>query len=186
MSGTEKPLGADGASPAPGPGLLAAAAGALLLPIVLAAAGPLLPGPVSSYLSPGPESVSPALTGLARGLFLGVVALPLVMAARVVWPVGLGALLAGCLLIAASGAGAAAAAAAFRARGLAAAVVATALPGLLGFLAADVCPPLVSLARLSPFLAAPAALEGAGGWGLGLVPGIALLAAGLLAGRRSP
>lgn len=194
---------------APGPGLLAAAGGALLLPLLLAALYPLLPEVLRIYLPvlrlpllvvesalvfglflmplfkcPGPQEAAPVLTGLARGLLLGLAALPFALAARIVAPVPIWGVLAGCLLVAVTGAGAAAGGAAFRTRGLAAAIVLTVPPALLGFLAADVCPRLAWLASISPFVAAGAALGGGGGWPLGLLPGIVLMGAGLASGRR--
>ena len=193
---------------APGPALLAAAAAVLLAPIVLAALYPLLPALLRSYLirlplpvlevefalafalfglplfnAPDADGRSPVLTGLARGLFLGAVALPFLLAARIAWPVPAGAVLAGCLLVAALGAGSVAAAARFGTGGLVLAIALAALPGLFGYLAVDVCAPLVRLGRLSPFVAAEMAARGEAAWGLGLLPGVALLAAVLASPR---
>lgn len=199
-----------GPSAAPGPGLLAASVAALFLPMLLAALFPHMPDPAREYLlklslpllviecallfallglplfpAPAPGRVNPGLVGLVRGAFLGLVAVPFVLVARVVSPAPLGAALVGCLLVGVTGAGAGAAAAAFRARGLTAAAVLAVLPGLLGFLAMDVFPPLARMIGLSPFYAAHLALASAGGWWAGFLPGAALLAVGFAVRGRS-
>jgi hypothetical protein len=196
------PAEATGAHAAPGPALLLAALAALLLPLLAAALMPQLPATLRGYLpllplplleiefalafailvlpafrAPSPEESSPAVTGLVRGLFLGLAALPFALAARIVWPAPAGAVLAGCVLVAALGAGAAASAAAFGVKGLMAAVAAATLPGLVGFFGEAADLPLGWLGSLCPFLAADAAARGGAAWTLGLLPGIALLAA---------
>ena len=209
-----QPEEASGAHAAPGPALLLAALLALALPLALAALMPQLPALVRSYLpllplpllevecalafallglpvfnAPPPGKSSPALTGLVRGGFLGLVALPFVLVARVAWPVPVGPLLAGCLLVAALGAGAAAATAAFGAKGLAGAVAAAVLPGLAGFFGEAVAMPLGWLQNLCPFLAVETAARGEAAWTLGLLPGMALLVAGWVlrgGGGRAP
>ena len=173
MAADGKPSEATAAA-VPGPGLLCAAAAALLSPLLLAALFPLLPPLARSYAlklplpaleiqcalafalfllplfrAPAPGEANPVLVGLVRGAFLGAVALPFVLAARIVWPVPVGRILAGCLLVAGAGAGAAGATAAFRARGMATAVALAGLPPLLGFLARDVYPRLAWLANKS-------------------------------------
>ncbi len=192
------------ASPAvaPGPGLLLLALLVLVLPILLAFVLPHLPAAVGGYIpalplplleieaalvfalfalpafrTPGAEEAGPALTGLVRGVVVAVLAVPFVFAARAVAPASVGAVLAGCALVAATGAGSAAAAAAFGARGIAAALSAAALPGLLGFFGAELDLPLGWLGALCPFTAAGTAVHGGASWTLGLLPGIALLAA---------
>lgn len=197
-----------GAGAAPSAGLLLIALGALLVPLGLAAALPHLPAAVRPYLprtplplleiefalafallalpvfkSPPAAEVSPALTGLVRGAFLGLLVLPFVLAGRADAPMTLPAILAGGLLVAVTGAGAAAAAAAFGARGLAAAAAAVVLPGVLGFLAEAVGLPLGWLGLVCPFIAAGAAAAGGAAWTLGMFPGLGLLAAVLIPSR---
>lgn len=199
------------ASPAPGAALLAAACGALLLPLALAAAWPLLPPVLGAYLPllelpvltaecalafavlalplfpaprPDGDGTHPALTGLVRGAALGVLAAPFVLAGGLVFPLPPAGALAACLTVAVTGAGAAAAAAGFGSRGLAAALAAAALPGALAFFGRDLGLPLGFLARLSPWHAAAAAARGAAGWLPGLLPGLALLAATFAPRRR--
>ncbi len=208
MNAGEEPV----PSAAPGPGLLAASVGALLLPVLLAALFASLPGIARIYVlklplpllavecallfgvlvlplfaAPPADRVNPGLTGLLRGGLLALTALPFVLVARVVAPVPLGAVLTCCLLVGVTGAGAGATAAAFRSRGLAAAITLMSLPALLGFLATDVYPRLEWLTGLSPFYAAHSAMTGSGGWWPGFLPGLALLAVGFaVRGRGSP
>jgi len=196
-----QPEAAPGAHAAPGPALLLVVLVALALPLALAALMPQLPAVARNYLpllplplleiewalacgllvlpvfrAPSPEQSSPAVTGLVRGLFLGLVALPLALVARIAWPAPAGAVLAGCVLVALLGAGAAAATAAFGVKGLVGAVAAAVLPGLVGFFGQAVDLPLGWLESLCPFLAAETAAQGGAAWTLGLLPGMALLA----------
>jgi len=196
-------------SSAPGAALVLAALAVLILPVLLAAAATHLPAALRAYLplaplplleleaalvfaifalpafaAPAPEDSSPVLTGLARGLFLAVLAVPFALAARVVSPVSTGAVLAGCALTAAAGAGSVAAAAAFGARGLALGIAAAVLPGLAGFFGQALELPLGWLAGFCPFVAAETAVRGGAAWTLGLLPGIALLVVSQVLRRR--
>lgn len=204
---TSKPSSiAPSVSPAPGMRLVVSLVLVLLIPPILAALMPSLPAALRAYLpqlplpllevelalvfavfalpvfnSPSAAETNPFVTGLARGCFLGLVALPFVMTMSLVWPVSTGAVLAGCALVAVAGAGAASAAAAFGNAGLAAGIAAFVLPGLFGFFGAELELPLGWLQSLCPFVAAETAARGGAGWTLGLLPGVILLAISALA-----
>jgi hypothetical protein len=137
------------------------------------------------FPSPGAERRNPGLTGLGRGAFLGAMALPFVLAARMVSPLPVTAAAGLALLIAVTAAGSAAAGAAYRSRGAAAAAAAVCLPGLLGFLAGDVFPRAAWLSEVSPFVAAAGLPAAGSGWWAGTIPGLGLLAAALACRGRS-
>jgi hypothetical protein len=107
-----------------------------------------------------------------------LLALPFVLAAQLVQPVGWGGAVGGCLLLAVTASGSAAAAAALGARGTVLSVALCCLTALVGFVAWDVYPRMMWLQGVSPFVAAARVISSGGSWWAGFLPGVALLALG--------
>ncbi len=196
---------------APGPGLIAACCGALILPIAAGALLPRLPEAGRTYLlkldlpvlvsasglffavlvlplfaAPQPEESVPWLTGLARGGAVAALTLPFVAIARTVNPCPWAAVAVCALIVGLTAAGVASAAAAWKSRGVAAAAALICLPGLVGWFAQDVFPALAWLRWLTPFAAAAkaAADPHPASWWPGAVPGLVLFALAVALARR--
>jgi hypothetical protein len=178
-----------------------------MMPLVLAAGMPLLPEVLRGYLVSLPlpvlvaefallfmifvhplmisgrgECPRQSAAGICRGLLLGCLAMPFMIAAREVRPLG-GADAAWIgLLIVVTGAGAASASLAWGPKGAALCVALCCLPGVIGYVAQDVYPAMSWSMRVCPLAELASAEAGGPSW-LAFLPGLVLAVAGLAAGR---
>jgi hypothetical protein len=199
----------------PAPGLLGLAvyAAMLLVPAFCAVLLPRLPAALGSHIADGSLVMLGALSGLmfccfgvplcrpagnplvcgvACGLVLGSVALPLLAALRLVEPLALATLIWLAAVLGCTAMGAAAASAAWGAAGGAVAVLVLAVPAVSGVFLADLLPAAAWLSGFSPLVAVRRLAESGGGaaaaWqaclsGLLLAVGACLRQNGVKSGR---